>query len=104
MTPGGRGDGSGPSLEASPGLRCVAALTRRLERYGNPTAVLDVREAAAYLAVSVSTVWRMVRNGTLPHVRVGPKAVRLRVGDLDRYLEERTSREWTPTEKEESSP
>lgn len=67
----------------------------KFERYGNPTAVLDVREAAAYLALSVSTVWRMVRNGTLPHVRLGPKAVRLRVGDLDRYIEERTSREWT---------
>ena len=67
----------------------------RFERgAGKPTAVLDVHEAAAYLAVTEGTVYRLARAGELPHVRIG-RAVRFRVEDLDRYLEERTSRTWT---------
>ena len=71
----------------------------RFERDGFPTAVLDVREAAAYLALAPETVRRLVRRGELPHTRVG-KAIRFRLEDLDRYLEERTSREWTPNKRE----
>jgi excisionase family DNA binding protein len=67
----------------------------RFERFGLPTAVLDVREAAAYLAVEAVTVYRLVRSGELPHTRVG-RSVRFRVEDLDRYLAERTSRKWEP--------
>jgi len=67
----------------------------RFERFGLPTAVLDVHEAAAYLAVTSGTVYRLVRSGELAHVRIG-RSVRFRVVDLDAYLEERTGREWTP--------
>jgi excisionase family DNA binding protein len=67
----------------------------RFERYGLPTAVLDVHEAAAYLAVTSGTVYRLVRSGELAHVRIG-RSVRFRVADLDAYLAERTSREWNP--------
>ena len=63
------------------------------ERWGHPTAVLDAREAAAYLAVSMTTLYRMIRRGELPHTRVG-RNIRFRVDDLDAYLEERTSRKW----------
>jgi len=65
------------------------------ERFGLPTAVLDVHEAAAYLAVTSGTVYRLVRSGELAHVRIG-RSVRFRVVDLNRYLEERTSRDWNP--------
>lgn len=63
------------------------------EREGLPTAVMDAREAAAYLAVKVGTIYRMVRAGELPHVRVG-RNIRFRIKDLNDYLEERTSRTW----------
>jgi len=66
-----------------------------LERYGLPTAVLDVREAAAYLAISEETVRRYVRSGELPHTRVG-RSIRFRLVDLDAYLKARTSRAWEP--------
>ncbi len=65
------------------------------QRDGSPTAVMDSREAAAYLAVSTYTLRRMVRRGELPHTRVG-RALRFRFTDLDAYLEERTSREYKP--------
>lgn len=63
------------------------------ERNGFPTAVLDVREGAAYLAVTDVTLRRMIRRGEIPHTRVG-RSIRLRLVDLDAYLEERTSRKW----------
>ena len=65
------------------------------ERHGLPTAVLDVREAAAYLAVTPGTVYRLVRRGELAHTRIG-RSVRFRVADLEAYLEEQTSRSWEP--------
>jgi excisionase family DNA binding protein len=63
------------------------------DRHGLPTAVFDVHEAAAYLAVSETTLHRMLRRGELPHTRAG-RSLRFRVVDLDRYLEEQTSRTW----------
>ncbi len=74
----------------------------KFERDGLATAVLDVREAAAYLAVVPETVYRLVRRGELPHTRVG-KAIRFRVEDLDHYLEKRTSRKWKPNKRRRAS-
>jgi len=37
------------------------------ERNGNPTAVLDTHEAAAYLAIKEWTLHRLIRDGDLPH-------------------------------------
>ena len=70
-------------------------LPLRFEREGLPTAVLDVHEAAAYLAVKEATVYELVRRGELSHTRVA-RSLRFRVEDLDRFLEERTTREWRP--------
>jgi excisionase family DNA binding protein len=64
-----------------------------LERDGLLTAVLDAREAAAYLAVKLGTLYTLVRAGELPHTRVGNN-LRFRLVDLDAYLEARTSTEW----------
>ena len=56
-------------------------------------AVLDIPSAARYLAISPDTLYGLVRSGEVPHARVG-KSIRFRVWDLDRFLEERTSRRW----------
>ncbi len=69
-------------------------MTPALSRNGHPTAVLDSHEAAAYLAVSEASLYRLVRSGEVPHTRVG-KSLRFRIAELDAYLEARTSREWT---------
>jgi len=42
-----------------------------------------VAEAAAMLGVSASTVWRWVDSGKLPAFRVGPKAIRIKRGDVE---------------------
>lgn len=65
----------------------------KFERDGAPAAVLDVHGAAAYLRIAEVTLYRLVRRGELPHTRIG-RALRFRIADLDRYLEEQTSRTW----------
>jgi excisionase family DNA binding protein len=39
---------------------------------------VDVREAGRLLGVSESTIWRMIRRGTLPSVRQGGRRLILR--------------------------
>jgi excisionase family DNA binding protein len=48
--------------------------------------LLTANEVADLLRVSTMTVYRLIRAGELPAVRVG-RNYRVRSGDLDRYLE-----------------
>ena len=47
--------------------------------------LLNVKEAAEFLNVKESTVYRLSRNGTLPHFRVG-RSVRFSKERLENYL------------------
>lgn len=58
-------------------------------------AVWKKEDAARYLDVSVVTLLRLVRAGEVPHTRVG-RSLRFTKAALDRYLEERTTKTWTP--------
>jgi excisionase family DNA binding protein len=49
--------------------------------------LLTAGEVAEQLRVSTMTVYRLIRRGELPAVRVG-RNYRVRVEDLDRYLSE----------------
>lgn len=49
--------------------------------------LLTVAEVAELLRVSTMTVYRLIRSGELPAVRVG-RNYRVRRGALDTYLEE----------------
>jgi excisionase family DNA binding protein len=49
-------------------------------------ALLTVREVAGSIRVSNVTVYRLIRAGDLPALRVG-KHFRIRAHDLERYLE-----------------
>ena len=46
---------------------------------------LTVAEVAGLLRVSTMTVYRLIKAGSLPAVRVG-KSYRVREDDVDRYL------------------
>jgi excisionase family DNA binding protein len=47
-----------------------------------------VAEVAGTMRVSNMTIYRMIKSGELPAIRVG-KNYRIRESDLDRYLDER---------------
>lgn len=51
------------------------------------TTLLTAAEVAERLRVSTMTVYRLIRSGELPAVRVG-RNYRVRAEELDRYLEQ----------------
>jgi excisionase family DNA binding protein len=50
--------------------------------------LLTVAEVAATMRVSNMTVYRLIKAGDLPAIRVG-KNYRIRESDVDRYLDQR---------------
>lgn len=52
-------------------------------------ALLTVAEVASGMRVSNMTVYRLIKSGELPAVRVG-KGYRIRESELQRFLEERS--------------
>jgi excisionase family DNA binding protein len=53
-----------------------------------PTRFMTVAEVAALMRVSTMTVYRLIKAGDLPAVRVG-KSYRLREDDVDQFLASR---------------
>ena len=51
--------------------------------------LLTVREVAEAMRVSTMTVYRLIRSGALPAIRVG-KHFRIRHSDLEHYLKAQT--------------
>jgi excisionase family DNA binding protein len=48
-------------------------------------ALIDVPEAARRMDVSVRTVHNRIKNGTIPHVRLG-KLIKFIPADLERFI------------------
>lgn len=47
----------------------------------------DIKQAASHVGMSVAFMRKAVRQRRIPFVRVGGKALRFRLSDLDRWLE-----------------
>ena len=58
-------------------------------------ALLTVRDVAAQLGVCTATVYRLVGEGQLPHMRV-LNAIRLAPGDLAAFIEAQRRAGWEP--------
>jgi excisionase family DNA binding protein len=56
---------------------------------GNGASLLTVAEVARAMRVSTMTVYRLIRSGDLPAVRVGHN-YRVRASDVERYLTSRS--------------
>jgi excisionase family DNA binding protein len=54
-----------------------------------PGGLQTVSEVAATMRVSNMTVYRLIKNGELPAMRVG-KNYRIRETDVERYLDDRS--------------
>jgi len=53
-----------------------------------PSNVLTIDELAAYLKISKSTLYKLVREGKIPSQKIG-KHWRFRKGAIDQWLEEK---------------
>jgi excisionase family DNA binding protein len=51
--------------------------------------MLGYHDAAAMLGVPVGTVYAWVARRRIPHVRLGPRLVRFRRAELERWIEAR---------------
>ncbi len=58
-------------------------------------AAVSIVGAGRYLGVSADTVRRLIRAGAIPHARIG-NSIRIRLADLDDYLQSQTTRQWQP--------
>ena len=57
-----------------------------------PTKLLKAGQVAEILKVSKSHVYKLMRTGEIPTVRIGIKSVRVRPEDLNRYIQEHISK------------
>lgn len=48
--------------------------------------LLTAQQAAAYLNIGKRTLWTLQNCGELAHVRIGARAVRFLIDDLDGYI------------------
>lgn len=58
--------------------------------------VLTVPEAAAFLRLNVKTLYKLIEDGTVPHVRIGERRIRLVRSSLVAWL---ASQECAPGRK-----
>ena len=49
--------------------------------------LVTVEEATGWLAISKSTLWRMIRRGEIPVVKMARRTIRLKLTDLENYIE-----------------
>jgi len=49
--------------------------------------VLTARQTAAALQICTKTLWALTRDGKLPVVRIGGRAIRYDLGDIRRFIE-----------------
>jgi len=54
----------------------------------DPKQLLRLDQVADRLSVSMSTVRRLVKEGRLTTVRIGPKVIRVRPEDLEAFIRE----------------
>jgi excisionase family DNA binding protein len=53
---------------------------------------ISVEEAGRHIGVKRTVAWRLVREGQLPHIRVGRQKVRVPVEALRRWIDESVTR------------
>ena len=49
--------------------------------------LLTVEEAADWLAISKPTLWRMIRRGEIPVVKIARRTIRIKLTDVENYIE-----------------
>ncbi len=49
--------------------------------------LLTVDEAAEWLTVSKPTLWRMIRRGEIPVVKIAQRTMRIKLSDIEAYID-----------------
>jgi len=54
--------------------------------------LLTVEEAAEWLTVSKPTLWRMIRRGEIPVVKIAQRTIRIKLSDIEAYIDKHYSK------------
>jgi len=50
--------------------------------------LLTIEETADWLAISKPTLWRMIRRGEIPVVKIARRTIRIKLSDIENYIEQ----------------
>jgi len=50
--------------------------------------LLTVDEAAEWLTISKPTLWRIIRRGEIPIVKIAQRTIRIKLTDIENYIED----------------
>jgi excisionase family DNA binding protein len=88
--------GAAARLSAALAAHHTALATERLLLRPSPSLeLLDAREAALRLRVSLPTVYRLARAGELPSIKIGKDLIRFDAAALARFVSARTAPDGT---------
>ena len=62
-------------------------ITGEMEKVMKREELLTVEEAAEWLTISKPTLWRMLRRGEIPVVKIAKRTVRIKLSDIEGYIE-----------------
>ena len=62
-------------------------IMKDIEKNMKKDELLSVEEAADWLAISKPTLWRMIRRGEIPVVKIAQRTIRIKLTDLENYIE-----------------
>ena len=54
--------------------------------------LMTVEEAADWLVISKPTLWRMIRRGEIPVVKIAQRTIRIKLSDIENYIEKHHGR------------
>jgi len=58
----------------------------------NREELLTVEGASDWLAISKPTLWRMIRRGEIPVVKIAQRTIRIKLSDVENYIEKHYGR------------
>jgi excisionase family DNA binding protein len=58
-----------------------------IDKKGGSLMLITIRQAAERLSVSTKTIYRRIKDGSLPVVKISEKDYRIDVKDLEAYIE-----------------
>ena len=52
--------------------------------------LMSCKEAAAFLGISLGSIWEKCRNEEIPHIRISRRCYRIRPADLEAYVNKKS--------------
>lgn len=61
--------------------------------------LISLREASEITGIRVNRIRKLIRDGDIPHCRIGSWQLAVRVSDIENYFSDRMTRSYSPYRK-----